>query len=83
MGDSGNVPRVAGHGARKEGAGVAGEVGDNQFHELLGKPGYRRRAQGRYLRGTSKEQLLDFGLASPPYFGSEQFKRYCGGDATR
>ena len=49
VGDGGNVPRVAGHGACKEGAGVADEVGDDQFHELLGKPGYWGRAQGWYL----------------------------------
>jgi hypothetical protein len=39
MGDSSNVPRVAGHGTCQEGGGVVNEVGDNCFHEFLWEPG--------------------------------------------
>ena len=49
VGDSRDVPRVAGHGARKENASVINEVGDDQFHELLRKPGDWGWAQSRRL----------------------------------
>ena len=79
MGDSCGVQRVAGHGTCEEGEGVVDEVGDDQFHEFLWKPGdwalWNRddwalwdpsewgRRRGGWLRDIS---LLDFGLAPPP-----------------
>ena len=83
MGDSCDVPRVAGHGTRKESAGVAGEVGDDQFYEFLRKPGDLGRAQDRNLRGISKEKLLNFGYAPPPDHGNDQFGPYDGRNTTR
>ena len=65
MGDSRDIPRVAGRGARKEGESDINEVGDNQIDELLRKPGDWGRAQGRRLRGILKEKLVDFGYAPP------------------
>ena len=34
--------------------------------------------QGRYRRGTSKEQLADCGYTPPPDLGGEQFDHYGG-----
>ena len=51
VGDGGDVPRVAGHGACQEGAGVVNEVQDDRFHEFLRKPVVR---DARY---TSPEGL--------------------------
>ena len=69
VGDGCDVPRVAGHGAHKESAGVADE--EVQFCELLRKLGDWGCVCGGCLRGTSKEHLLDFGLAPPPDLGGE------------
>ena len=44
-----DIPRVAGHGERKEGEDVVDEIGDNHFHELLGKRGDWGRAQCSHL----------------------------------
>ena len=84
MGDSGDVPRVASPGTYAEGEEVIHEVGDDQFHEFLWKPGdwslwnpddwalwnpsERGRRRGGHL---PPEQLLDFVLALPPDLGSE------------
>jgi len=82
MGDSCGVQRVAGHGTCEEGDEVVHEVGDDQFHQFLWKPGdwtlWNRddwalwnpgewgRRRGGHLQDTSPEGLLDFGLAPPP-----------------
>ena len=76
MGDDGDVPRVAGHGACQEGGGVVNEVGDNCFHKVLREPGDWRRMWGRCLQRISGEVPLDFGLASVPELFGEQFDRY-------
>ena len=41
MGDGGDVPQVAGHGACPEGAGVVNEVGDNRIYKFLWEPSDR------------------------------------------
>ena len=39
VGDGGTVPRLTGHGARKDGLGVVNGVGYDRFHKLLWEPG--------------------------------------------
>ena len=57
-----DVPRVTGHGARKEGVRIADEVGNNKLHEFLWEPGGLGWAcGGRPRDGT---QLLASGLLS-------------------
>ena len=55
MGDGCDVPRVTGHGARKEGRGVVNEAGDDHLHELLWEPGNWGQLCGRRVRGASTE----------------------------
>ena len=71
MGDGSDVPRVTCQGACQEGAGVVDEVGNDHSHKLLRELGDWGRACGKRLRGTSKEQPLDFGYASVPKFVDE------------
>lgn len=40
MGCGGNIPRVTGQRARKEGAGVVNKVRDDHLYEFLWKIGY-------------------------------------------
>jgi hypothetical protein len=64
MGYSGNVPRVTGHGARKKGACVMDEVGDNQLHKFLREPGGLGWTCDRCHRDGARQ--LDFGPGSVP-----------------
>jgi hypothetical protein len=75
VGDGGDVPRVTGHRACKEGAGVVNEVGDDRFHEVLRELGDWGRTCGRCIQGTSAEQPLDSGLAPVPQLICEQLGR--------
>ena len=70
MGDGCDIPRVAGHGARKEGESDINEVGDNQIDELLRKPGDWGRAQGRRSEVSSKKNWSI--LAMPRHKTSQQ-----------
>ena len=71
MGGSGDVPRVAGHGACQEGRGVVNEVGNDRFREFLWQPSDCRWTWGRYLRRASREVPVDFELASVPEYVDE------------
>ena len=42
MGDGGDVPGMAGQGAREETGCVKGKIGDDGVDDLLGDPGGRR-----------------------------------------
>jgi hypothetical protein len=67
MRDSSGVPGARGERARQEAAGVVGEVRDNHFNCLLGKPRGRGGAcDGRVRRGTPKKSFSGPGEASAP-----------------
>ena len=66
MGCSGDVPRVTGRGARKEGPSVVNKVGDNHFHKFLWEPDGLGRTCGRCFEGTFAGELFDFYPVSVP-----------------
>ena len=62
IGNSGDVPGIAGKGASAETGIVANEMGGNQFNDLTGEPSGRRGTCWRCLRGsTCGEYPPDFG----------------------
>ena len=71
VGDSGNVPRVTGHGACQEAGCVVNEVGDDHFHDLLREIGDWGRAWGGRLWGTSTVRPVDLGFGPVPKFGNK------------
>lgn len=75
MGYGGDVPRVTGHRTRKKGGSVVDKVGDDDFYEVLRKPGDWRRKSGAFLLGIPwsipEGKSLDFGLVSVPDLVSE------------
>ena len=76
VGDSRDVPRVAGHGARQEAGLVVNEVGDNRSHKLLRELGdWGWRWVRRRLWDTSPERLFDLGLAPVSKLVDEQLHR--------
>ena len=67
MGNSGNVPGATGQGAREEGLLVIDEMSDDNFDDLLRKPGDRGRGCHRSLwRSNSRTHSPDSSQVSVP-----------------
>ena len=79
VGDSGNVPGVTNQGAKAEATRVVGEVGDDHFNDLVGKPGDRGRGhRGGRRRGTPRTRPLDLGFIWITESVGEQLDRCSG-----
>jgi len=79
MRDSSDVPGVTGHGACEKTGYVVGKIVDDDFDDLQGEPGGRRRARQRSLRRSIRQMVVvESGFGSIPNSLGEELDN-CGG----